>query len=193
MELAKERLTLSTDSIIEIVDQCGFSGVPSFSRKFKQEFGLAPSLYRKNVLKSQLNILAWRLPVDEALFNQLITLKNRHAWLADFFMHTIDNIHNELFRIEQLSNSLFMSSATLNRKIKQLFGISTQRLVLDLRLQYAAEILAEEQKTVTETAFLAGFCDAAHLTRYFKQVFGCSPGSYKSINILFNLIDKLKI
>ena len=193
MELATELLELSSSPIEEIAYQCGFGGMSSFSRKFKQEFGSSPSQFRKSVLKEQFKILTWKIPLDEALFKQLIGLKNKHIWLAKFFSNTIDSFDNELFTIEKLANSLFMSSSTLNRKVKFLFGVTTIILVLDLRLQYAAEILAGQNKTVTETAFLAGFFDSAHLTRYFKQAFGCSPGEYKGMNMSFLLIEKLKM
>lgn len=193
MELAMELLELSSHSIIEIAHQCGFSSLPSFSRKFKQEFGSSPTQFRRNILNEKFKILTWRIPIDQVLFKQLIDLKNRHIWLAKFFTNTIDNFPNELFTIEKLSNTLLMSSSTLNRRINFLFGIPTIKLILDLKLQYAAEILAGQNKTVTETAFLTGFFDAAHLTRYFKEAFGCSPGAYKTNAIVFLLIDKLRM
>jgi AraC-like DNA-binding protein len=193
MELARDLLELSSYFIEEIAQQCGFSGVPSFSRKFKQEFGCSPSKFRKSVLNEKSKILIWKIPLDEALFNQLIDLKKRHDWVADFFINTIENFHNELFTIEKLASSLFMSSSTLNRRVNFLFGIPPIRLVLDLKLQYAIEMLVGQNKTVSETAFLSGFFDAAHLNRYFKQAFGCSPRAYKAISRPFLLIDRLKL
>jgi AraC-like DNA-binding protein len=112
--------------------------------------------------------------------------------LAKLFVIVIDNLDNDLFSIEELSRKLFMSPSNLNRKVKCLFGFSTLRLVRDLRLQHAAELLSTQNKSVTEAASLAGFFDAAHLSRYFKQTFGCPASDYRNINVCFSCIDKLK-
>nr|WP_255515572.1 helix-turn-helix transcriptional regulator [Flavobacterium sp. ZT3R18] len=97
-----------------------------------------------------------------------------------------------MFSIEELASKLFISSSNLNRKVQHLFGFSTARLVRDLRLQHAAELLSTQNKSVTEAASLAGFFDVAHLSRYFKQNFGCSPGEYRNVSVFFSCIDKLK-
>jgi len=112
--------------------------------------------------------------------------------LAKLFVIVIDNLDNDLFSIEELSQKLFMSSSNLNRKVQRLFGFSPLRLVRDLRLQQASELLNIQNKSVNEAAALAGFFDAAHLSRYFKQTFGCLPSDYRNVNMCFSCIDKLK-
>jgi len=192
MELAKQMLGLSPHSIEEIAHQCGFSGLTGFSRKFKQEFGNSPSEYRKKTLGETTELWSWKIPLSENYFNQLLQLKNKNIWLAKLLTIVIDNLDNELFSIEELANKLFMSYSNLNRKVQHLFGFSTTRLVRDLRLQHAAELLSTQKKSVTEAASLAGFFDAAHLSRYFKQNFGCSPGEYRNTKLHFPCIDVLK-
>lgn len=192
MELAKQMLGLSPHSIEEIAHQCGFSGLTGFSRKFKQEFGNSPSEYRKKVLDETTELWSWKIPLSENYFNQLLQLKNKNIWLAKLLTIIIDNLDNESFSIEELAKKLFVSSSNLNRKVQSLLGFSTARLVRDLRLQYAAELLSKENKSVTEAASLAGFFDAAHLSRYFKQNFGCSPAAYRNTTLHFPCIDLLK-
>jgi AraC-like DNA-binding protein len=192
MEYAKQMLDSSSHSIEEIANQCGFNGLTSFSRTFKQEFGNSPSEYRKMTLDETTELWSWKIPFSENYFNQLLQLKNKNIWLAKLLTIVIDNLDNELFSIEELANRLFISSSNLNRKIQHLFGFSTARLVRDLRLQHAAELLSTQNKSATEAASLAGFFDVAHLSRYFKQNFGCSPGEYRNVNVFFFCIDKLK-
>ena len=52
--LAKQRLLLDNDSIDLIAEQCGFCDIFHFSRTFKQETGIAPSLFRKEYDLSQI-------------------------------------------------------------------------------------------------------------------------------------------
>ncbi|WBX77724.1 AraC family transcriptional regulator [Tenacibaculum ovolyticum] len=113
-------------------------------------------------------------------------------WLNKLLIIIIENLDNDLFSIEELSSKLFMTSSNLNKKVQHLFGTSTMKLVRNLRLQYAAELLNTQNKSVTEAASSAGFFDAAHLSRYFKEAFDCSPGEYRNIVPFFICIEKLK-
>lgn len=192
MEYAKQMLHSNSHSIEEIADKSGFNGISSFSRKFKQEYGINPSDYRKNELNNISESVHWQIPFSEDLLKQLFLLKEKNSWLTNFFDVIIENFDNESFSIEELAGKLYMSPSNLNRKIQFLFGRSTGRLVRDLRLQYAAELLALENKSVTEVASLSGFFDAAHLSRYFKRNFGCPPGEFKNKSLFFFSIEKLK-
>jgi AraC-like DNA-binding protein len=53
-------------------------------------------------------------------------------------------------------------------------GIPLRRYLLWLRVQRAALALTSGC-TATEAAYLAGFSDAAHLSRTFRRMFGCPP------------------
>ncbi|WP_428231399.1 helix-turn-helix transcriptional regulator [Flavobacterium sp.] len=192
MELAKHILDRNVSSIEETALQCGFSGIANFSRKFKQEFGLSPSAYRENSLITGFKPDDWKIPLNDACFNKLIQLKSEYKWLTKLLVILIDNLDNEAFSIEILSGKLFMSPSNLNRKVKSLFGFPTIRLVRDIRLQYGTELIALQDKSVSEAASLAGFFDIAHFSRYFKQTFNCSPGKYRTKIVLFPFIDLLK-
>lgn len=191
MESAKQMLGSSSHSIKEVAHLCGFIGLVSFSRKFKQEFDCCPSQYRKNILNEKQKLWSWKIPLNENSFDMLIQLKNENKWVSKLFIIISINFDNGLFSIEVLSSKLFISTSNLNRKVKRLFGVSTLRLVRDLRLQYAAELLSLQNVSVTEVASLVGFFDTAHLSRYFKQTFGCTPGEYRNVNTCFPYIDKL--
>jgi AraC-like DNA-binding protein len=53
-------------------------------------------------------------------------------------------------------------------------GIPVRRYVLWLRVQRAGAALTSA-RTVTEAAHIAGFSDAAHLTRTFRRMLGIVP------------------
>lgn len=192
MELAKHLLDASPHSIKEIAHQCGFNGLAGFSRKFRQEFGKSPSSYRKSRSNNAYEPNHWNLPLNETDVDQLIQLKSKYKWLEKLLVTILNNLDNESFYMEQLASNLSMSASNLNRKVQGLFPFSAMRLLRDLRLQYAAELLTMAHTSVTETAMLAGFFDAAHLSRYFKKTFGCAPGEYKQVTLSVSFINKLK-
>ncbi len=191
MELAKKKLHSSTATIEEVAYQCGFNGLVSFSRKFKQELGCSPSEFRKKMIKDD-EIWYWRIPINEKEYNQFLTLIDKNIWLEKLMVFLIENLDNESCAIDELSKVVYMSPSTLNRKTQGLFGVTVSRLLRDLRLQYAAELLNIQAKSVNETAILTGFFDAAHLSKHFKQIFKCSPGEYRNTNLEFSCIKKLK-
>lgn len=98
-----------------------------------------------------------------------------------------------MFSVESLANQLFISNSNLNRKIKKLFGVTTIGLIKSIRLQNAAELLNIYNKSVSEAAMLSGFYDTAHLSHYFKPVFGYSPNDYRGITPFYTCIDILNM
>lgn len=73
-----------------------------------------------------------------------------------------------LATIAELSPSRLMHVFTLS------MGVPLRRYLLSLRVQCAAAALAAGH-TVTESAYIAGFADAAHLTRSFRRMVGMTP------------------
>lgn len=55
LDVAKQQLITTNSSIQEIAANIGFCDAYQFSRMFKKHFGLSPSLYRKNILRTNIN------------------------------------------------------------------------------------------------------------------------------------------
>ncbi|WP_167856155.1 helix-turn-helix domain-containing protein [Natronospirillum operosum] len=66
------------------------------------------------------------------------------------------------------------SESWLSHAFPDLIGIPMRRFVLWARLR-AAVIIARDGGTLTEAASTAGFSDAAHFTRVFREAFGITP------------------
>ena len=50
-----------------------------------------------------------------------------------------------------------------------------------MRLKYAAAILKETGRGVSETAYLSGFNDIKYFRKCFKDMFGMSPKEFKTV------------
>lgn len=55
LNTAKIQLTVTNSSIQEIAANTGFCDAYQFSKMFKKHFGLAPTLYRKSILRANMN------------------------------------------------------------------------------------------------------------------------------------------
>ncbi len=83
------------------------------------------------------------------------------------------------FGIDKLAKALYLSRATLNRKVQALTGESPNQFIQSYRLQRAAHLLKAKFGNVTEVAFEVGFSSSAYFTRCFKEKFQQLPSSFQ--------------
>ena len=105
------------------------------------------------------------------------------------FLQTISNIiHSEIENPELnstfLADKMAMSISQLSRKINGITGYSTISYVLQLKLNKAKKMLADDSISVTEVSDACGFYDASYFSRVFKKEFGVSPSNYQKMPTL---------
>ena len=90
------------------------------------------------------------------------------------------NLADPEFTVEELGKKLYMSRASLYRKIQALTGESPNHFIRNYRLKRAAQLLKENFGNVTEIAFEVGFSSSAYFTKCFKEQFHQLPSSYQA-------------
>jgi AraC-like DNA-binding protein len=98
------------------------------------------------------------------------------------FAAAVDFVHEhyaEGLRMEQLAALAGVSLGQFERRMKKVFHLSPGQYVMKVRIQAAAELLAQGDQPIAAIADEAGFCDQAALSRHFKQVTGLSPAAYR--------------
>jgi signal transduction histidine kinase/ligand-binding sensor domain-containing protein/DNA-binding response OmpR family regulator len=90
------------------------------------------------------------------------------------------NLDNTEFSVEDLSRAMFMSRATMYKKIAALTGITPVEFIRSVRLKHAAQLLEKSQMTVSEIAFEVGFNNTKYFVKYFKEEFNVLPTAYRS-------------
>jgi DNA-binding response OmpR family regulator len=89
-----------------------------------------------------------------------------------------ENLGDQDFNVEQLAKKLYMSSATLYRKVQALSGEIPSEYIRSFRLGRAAQLLRENSGSVTEVAFEVGFNSRTYFTKCFKEKFHQLPSVY---------------
>lgn len=104
----------------------------------------------------------------------------------DFLLKVNDliekNIANVDFSVEQLAESLCVSSSGLYAKIKTLSGITPNRLLILVRLKKAAELLCSNDFRVNEVCYMVGFNNPSYFAKCFHKQFGMLPKDFKANN-----------
>ncbi len=90
------------------------------------------------------------------------------------------NISDTDFNVDQLCKKLYMSHATLYRKIHALTGESPTDFIRSYRLKRGAELLKKGMESVLEVALEVGFSSANYFTKCFKKKFHQLPTEYQT-------------
>lgn len=93
------------------------------------------------------------------------------------------NLSDSEFNVEELSKKLYMSRASLYRKILALSGESPSEFIRSYRLKRAAELLKNTKPgslKVADVAFDVGFSSTAYFTKCFKEKFHQLPSTFQA-------------
>ena len=90
----------------------------------------------------------------------------------------LNNISSPDLDVELISSELFVSLRQLQRKMVAITGNSPNKFIRTIRLNRAAELLANKTGNVTEIAFEVGFNNLSWFAKSFKEQFGVLPSQY---------------
>jgi DNA-binding response OmpR family regulator len=89
------------------------------------------------------------------------------------------NLSESEFNVEKLGKKLYMSRASLYRKIQALTGEAPRDFIRSYRLKRGAQLLKANFGNVTEVAFEVGFSSTAYFTKCFKEKFHQLPHAFQ--------------
>lgn len=94
--------------------------------------------------------------------------------------------HPEEKLTTQVLSSVFnLSVKKLQIGVKQLYGETIARYILNVRLGHAKYLFLNTDYNVSEVCYRVGLTNESHFCRVFRQRFGITPGMYKK-NMLAN-------
>ncbi len=105
------------------------------------------------------------------------------AFLTNINKCILDNIDDERFDANALSDVMAMSRAQLLRRLKSLTGNSPGFYIKTMRLEKAKELLETTELSVSETAFRTGFGTPSNFSKVFAEKYGITPSQFRRINL----------
>lgn len=82
-------------------------------------------------------------------------------------------------RLPELASLAGMSSSAFSRFFKLHTGRNISEYIINLRLGYAARMLVDTAKSISEIGFDCGFNNLSNFNRIFKKKKGCSPSEFR--------------
>ncbi len=78
----------------------------------------------------------------------------------------------ELARLSSVSETYF------RRLFKRIYLVSPSQYIINLKLEYASQLLSSKLYSVSEVSERSGFNDVKYFSRLFKRKYGQTPGKY---------------
>jgi len=104
---------------------------------------------------------------DDAMMKRVTAFVEQHLGDADI-------------NIGDLAAAAATSRSGLQRRMRQLLGITPLDFLREARIKRACQLLTDSDSTVSEVAFSCGFADPKYFSRCFKASVGLSPTDYKN-------------
>ena len=98
--------------------------------------------------------------------------KSAHQYLAEH-MH-------EHITIAELARQFGTSQTQLKDSFRNVYGMSVQGFICDLKMRAAAEKLLQSDCMISEVASEFGYANASKFAAAFKRVMGCFPAQYRT-------------
>jgi AraC-like DNA-binding protein len=114
---------------------------------------------------------------------EYISLSNRLALTDKNLAHEIKKYINQNFAskitLEALSSHFFYSKTTIMNAFKNIYHISINQYLRDVRLNHALKLLDHSDYSIRFVSEQCGFSDQNYFSRVFSMVYGVTPSQYQ--------------
>lgn len=104
--------------------------------------------------------------------------KSDEMFMKKIMDYVYDHIEDTELDVDDIAKAMYMSRATLYRKLKGISELSPNDFIRLCRLKRAAELLKENVYKVNEVAYIVGFSSPSYFSKCFQKQFGVLPKDY---------------
>ena len=128
------------------------------------------------------NVLHELRPADGRPYSVMVLCIRTETKAADDYLQELQDTILEkpenIYLIEEMAKDSRISPYHMIRKFKQAFGLTPHQFQIQSKVRKAQRLL-EQNKSIAEVTYEAGFCDQSHLDRCFQKVVGMTPKQYQ--------------
>jgi AraC-like DNA-binding protein len=92
----------------------------------------------------------------------------------------IDARYRDRLDVPVLARAAYLSPAHFSREFRRAFGETPHRYLLTRRLERAAALLRNTDRSVADICFTIGLRSVGSFTTSFRRVYGLSPTAYRA-------------
>lgn len=144
-------------------------------------------------LIKQRNMLRERYMKSDNSVNDKTQVKKMSKEDKEFINKLIDIIPAHMAKgnvdMDNIAAAMSLSRKQLRERITAIMGMTPIAFVLQVRLNYASNLIVSDDTPLTTIAQRCGFNNLSHFSKMFKQQFGVSPQQYRKSHNDMNLIN----
>ena len=103
--------------------------------------------------------------------------------MRDALKYIHQNYKNQRIYISELAKMISVSEVYFRKIFKKMYSVSPGKYIINLRLEYASQLLQSNLYSVSEASENSGFNDVKYFSRCFKEKFGMTPMDFKHQNL----------
>lgn len=100
-------------------------------------------------------------------------------WLLDI-LQIISSPESFTKSVNDIISETYYSHATVSNAFRRYLGVTLSDYLINLRLDYAAELLANTSMTALEICSAVGYDSFSYFIKQFRKKFGVTPHKYRS-------------
>ncbi len=100
-------------------------------------------------------------------------------WLLDI-LQLLSSPENFTKSVNDIISETYYSHATVSNAFRSYLGVTLSEYLINLRLDYAAELLANTSMTALEICSAVGYDSFSYFIKQFRKKFGVTPHKYRS-------------
>ena len=89
------------------------------------------------------------------------------------------NMDNGELLVDDLVQELAVSRSVFFKKLKTLTGLAPVEFIKEMRINRAAQLIAEGEYSMTQISYMVGINDPRYFSKCFKHKFGMTPTEYR--------------
>lgn len=93
----------------------------------------------------------------------------------------LTNFNNTQFDVADLARKVHLSVSQLNRKLNASINKPAGQLIWTMRMDYALNLLLQEEYSIGQIGGLVGYENQAHFCRSFKRRYQSTPSQFRKI------------
>lgn len=105
--------------------------------------------------------------------------QERFSQIEPAIRYIREHFLDEKITAQTLSDLCGISYSYVKKLFTQKFGMSPKKYAIQMKLNYAAELLSSGRYRITETAAMCGYADVGFFSKQFKLYTGLSPKNYE--------------
>lgn len=98
---------------------------------------------------------------------------------------TIHEVRNQLeavWTVDDMARLAKLSAYQFDQRIREVFHLSANQLVLKLRMDRAVQRLRDTTRPIAQIALECGYSDQSAFTRQFRRTLGIAPGDFRRLH-----------